>query len=257
MTAPAPITTWCDVTVPWVPFRRALCAVLPHASKNVDLPALNRVRILVRPDRVYVVASDRWTMALALVEPLVPAADEHAIDLHPEEIRKILAVFPERKDDLDYTLRLIASPEQLEISDISGMVDGERLAVQLMPESDDFPNVLSTLARYTHFEPVESSRPSFPLEFLVRFKAALKCWDESSIRLAMTGLNSGLIFVGENFIGFIIGIAQSEATDRDRAAWAICLTDDLPPAAALAGVVDITHFTTEADPDPTTEGDPQ
>lgn len=256
MTSPAPITTVCDLSVPWVPFRRALCAVLPHASKDAGLPALTRVRIVARPDRVYVVATDRFTMALSLVEPLVPPDEEHAIDLHPEEVRKILAVFPERKDELDYTLRLIASPEQLEVRDVSGMVDGERLAVHRMTESDDFPNVLGFLARYTHFEPVESSRPAFPLEFLVRFKAALKCWDESRIRLSMTGPSSGLVMVGEHFVGVVTGVNDCDGIDVDRAAWAICLADDLPPASRLAGVVDITDLTTEIDPDPT-EGDPQ
>ncbi|WP_206474708.1 hypothetical protein [Dietzia sp. KRD202] len=256
MTAAVPITTVCDLTVPWVPFRRALCAVLPHAAKDKEdsIPALIRVRIYARPDRVYVAASDRFTVALALVETLVPPTEEHHLDLHPEEVRKILAVFPERKDELDYTLRLVASPEQLEIRDISGMVDGERLAVNLLPAADDFPDLPRALARYTHRDPVDSSRPAWPLEFLTRFKAALKCWDESRVRLSMIGLSHGLVIVGEHFIGAITGADAAEEIDTDRAAWAICLADDLPPLDRMAGVIDITNWTTEAD-QADTEGD--
>lgn len=256
MSAPVSITTVCDLTVPWVPFRRALCAVLPHAAKDREdsIASLVRVRIYARPDRVYVAASDRFTVALALVEALVPPDEEHHLDLHPDEVRKILAVFPERKDELDYTLQLVASPEQLEVRDVSGMVDGERLAVNLLTVSDDFPNLPRTLARYAHRDPAEASRPAFPLEFLARFKPALKCWNESTIRLSMIGLSAGLVLVGEHFVGAVTGVQQSEEIDLDRAAWATCLADDLPPLDRLAGVIDITHLTTEADP-ADTEGD--
>lgn len=258
MTSAVPITTTCDLTVPWVPFRRALCAVLPHAAKDREesLPPLIRVRIYARPDRVYVTATDRFTVALALVEPLVPPDEEHHLDLHPDEVRKILAVFPERKDELDYTLQLVASTEQLEIRDISGMVDGERLAVNLLPVSEDFPDLPRALARYTHYEPVETSQPSFPLEFLTRFKAALKCWDADRVRLSMIGLSSGLVVVGDTFVGAITGVSESDEIEIQRTAWATCLADDLPPAARMADVVDITDLTTEIDPDPT-EGEPQ
>lgn len=258
MTSAVPITTTCDLTVPWVPFRRALCAVLPHAAKDREesLPPLIRVRIYARPDRVYVTATDRFTVALALVEPLVPPAEEHHLDLHPEEVRKILAVFPERKDELDYTLQLVTSTEQLEVRDISGMVDGERLAVNLLPVSEDFPDLPRALARYTHYEPVETSQPSFPLEFLTRFKAALKCWDADRVRLSMIGLSSGLVVVGDTFVGAITGVSEGDEIEMQRTAWATCLADDLPPAARMADVVDITDLTTEIDPDPN-EGDPQ
>lgn len=256
MSGPVSITTTCDLTVPWAPFRRALCAVLPHAAKDREesIQSLIRVRIHARPDRVYVTATDRFTVALALVEPLVPPAEEHHLDLHPEEVRKILAVFPERKEDLDYTLRLVASSEQLEVRDISGMVDGERLSVNLLPASDDYPDLPRALARYSHREPVETAQPSFSLEFLTRFKAALKCWDADRVRLSMIGLSSGLVVVGDTFVGAITGVSEADEIEIQRAAWATCLADDLPPIDRLAGVIDITDLTTEVDP---TEGDRQ
>lgn len=258
MSAPVSITTTCDLTVPWVPFRRALCAVLPHAAKDREesVQSLIRVRIIARPDRVYVTASDRFTVALALVDPLVPPAKEHHLDLHPDEVRKILAVFTERKEELDYTLRLVASREQLEVRDISGMVDGERLAVNLLPDSEDYPDLPRALARYSNREPVEAPQPSFPLEFLTRFKPALKCWDADRVRLSMIGLSSGLVVVGEHFVGAITGVTETDEIESQRAAWADRLADDLPPATRLAGVVDITDLTVELDQDPT-EGDPQ
>lgn len=242
MTAPVPITTVCHVTVPWVPFRRALCAVLPHASKDAESPAVCRVRIYARPDTMYIAATDRFTAALARVDALVPPHEEHHLDLHPEEVRKVLAVFPEVKDDLDYTLQLVASPEQLEIRDISGMVDGERLTVNLLPALEDFPNLPSTFARYTHIEPAYASRPAFPLEWLVRFKAALKCWDESRVRFSMIGLTAALVLVGEHFAGVISGADDSDGIDTDRAAWAEHLDIDLPPAARRDQVVDVSHL---------------
>lgn len=251
-------TDTVDLTVPWVPFRRALCAVLPHAARDKEdsIPQLIRVRIYARPDRVYVAATDRFTIALARVEVLVPPAEEHHLDLHPEEVRKILAVFPERKDDLDYTLHLVASTEQLEVRDVSGMVDGERLAVNLLPPAEDFPDAPRSMAGYTHRDPVETSRPAWPLEFLTRFKPALKCWDQSRVRLSMIGLSTGLVMVGEQFVGAITGVNESESIDLERGQWADVLSTDLPLESRLAGVIDITDLTTEIDTEPT-EGDPQ
>lgn len=247
MTAPVSITTVCDVTVPWVPFRRALCAVLPHASKEAEWPALCRVRIEARPaGGVFVTATDRFTAALAQLEALVPPGEAHHLDLHPDEVRKILAVFREVKDDLDYTLRLVASPEQLEVRDVSGMVDGERLAVNLMPETDDAPNLPALFARWTHVEAAFTSRPALPFEGLSRFKAALKCWDEALVRMSMVGLNAAVVFVGDQFVGYVGGTDTADEIDSRRHQWANALDDDLPPAARRDNPpIDITDWTTD------------
>lgn len=249
MSAALSITTIATATVPWVPFRRALCAVVPHASKDADWPALRRVRIDLRPDgTVLVGATDRFTVAMAHCAAHVAPDERHLLDLAPEEVRKVLAVFPEMKEDLDYTLQLVASTEQLEVRDVSGMVDGERLAVNLLPATDDVPNMAALLSKYLHRDCVEVSRPSWALEYLSRFKAATKCWTDPNIRLSMVGLNSALVFVGDDFVGLASGVDLAGDTDRDRDAWAQVLADDLPPAERMAGVVNITDFTTEITP---------
>lgn len=257
MTAALPITTVASATVPWVPFRRALCAVLPHASKDADWPALRRVRIDLRPDgTVPVGATDRFTVAMAYCAAHVAPDERHLLDLAPDEVRKVLAVFPEMKEDLDYTLHLVASTEQLEVRDVSGMVDGERLAVNLLPATDDVPNLPALMSKYLHRDHVEASRPAWALEFLTRFKAATKCWSDPNVRLSMIGLASALVFVGDDFVGLATGVNLAEDTDRDREIWAGILADDLPPAEHIGVVVDITDFTTELDPDTPTDEEP-
>lgn len=246
MTAPVPITTVVTASVPWVQFRRALCAVLPHASKDADWPALCRVRVEVRPDgAVLISATDRFTAGLARLEAHVPPDETHQLDLHPDEVRKVLAVFREVKEDLDYTLQLVASTEQLEVRDVSGMVDGERLAVNLMPPTDEAPNLPARFSEWAHRQPVDTKRPALPLEAATRFKPALKCYDETLLRMSMIGLNTALIFVGDDFTGFIAGVEVADRTDLSRTSWAAELSDDLPPAARDRTVVDLTDWTTE------------
>lgn len=250
MSAPVSITTTTEVTVPWVLFRQALCAVLPHVAKSKDSSILNRLRIEVRPTgEVYVSATNRFTAALARVEAFIAPTEGRRLDLHGEEVRKILAVFPEVHDEAtDYTLHLVASAEQLEIRDVSGMVDGERLTVNLTAELEDFPDLPRQFARWTHREPVEISRTEFALENFALFRAALKCFGDGVLRMSMVGGHSVLLVIEDVFIGFSSGQDRVEEIDRDRTRWAGVLDVDLPPADRLAGVIDITDWTTEADP---------
>lgn len=258
MTAPVSITTTTESTVPWVEFRQALCAVLPHVAKDKDSIILNRIRIEIRPtSEVLVAATNRFTAGLAIVHAHIAPDEGRRLDLHADEIRKILAVFTEIKDEVgDYTLHLVASDEQLEIRDVSGMVDGERLTVNLLPELEDFPDLPRAFAQWTHRNPVEITRSAFALEHLALFKAALKCFGDGHLSLTMVGLHTALIVVGADFLGYSTGSDRAEEIDRDRAYWAGVLDADLPPAARHAAeVIDITAWTTEADP-ATTEGDP-
>lgn len=250
MSAPVSITTTTEVTVPWVLFRRALCAVLPHVAKTKDSSILNRLRIEIRPTgEVFVSATNRFTAALARVEAFTSPAEGRRLDLHGDEVRKILAVFPEVNDEAtDYTLHLAASPEQLEVRDVSGMVDGERLTVNLTVELEDFPDLPRQFARWTHREPVEISRTAFALDNFSLFKPALKCFGDGVLRMSMVGGNSVLIVIEDVFVGFSSGQDRVEEIDRDRDRWAGVLDVDLPPVDRMAGVINITDWTTEAEP---------
>ncbi|MGN0100732.1 MAG: hypothetical protein ACI39C_07315 [Dietzia sp.] len=250
MNAPAPITTTTELTVPWVLFRQALCAVLPHIAKSKDSIVLNRLRIEVRPTgEVFVSATNRFTAALARIEAFTFPTEGRRLDLHGEEVRKILAVFPEVHDEAtDYTLHLVASADQLEVRDVSGMVDGERVTVNLTAELEDFPDLPRQFARWTHRPPVDISRTAFALENFALFKAALKCFGDGVLSMSLVGGHAVLIVIEDVFIGFASGQDRAEEVDRDRDRWAGVLDADLPPADRLnplEGVVDITDWAVE------------
>lgn len=76
--------------------RQALNAVLPHAAKVAVIPELCHVRLLPGPQNLEVSATDRTTIGFAIVAILDLFDGElDPIDLHVDDVRKVLSVFPE------------------------------------------------------------------------------------------------------------------------------------------------------------------
>ncbi|WP_280317253.1 hypothetical protein [Nocardia wallacei] len=118
--------------------RQALTAVRVHACTDKEQPELHRIRLLVHPQNVAVVATDRFTMALAIAS----VWEDHGIapctvDLLPDDVTKILAIFKAGKesggDDPEFKLRLDIHEQALEITDCSGLIDGRALRVPRIP----------------------------------------------------------------------------------------------------------------------------
>ena len=86
--------------------RRACTAVIPHAHPKDEL--LHRIRITIDRHNITLTATDGWTAGLAIASvwesehDLVPIPDDGVlVDLAPEQIKKILAVFKAPADKGD------------------------------------------------------------------------------------------------------------------------------------------------------------
>lgn len=171
--------TSVSFTVPWVAFRRALCAVLPCADHKGTTPDACRVQIQARTaGRILISATDRFVLGCVAVETLVPPQEDHRVDLSIAAARKVLSVFPEMPEDADYTLHVLVTDEQVEIRDVSGMIDGEHLAVTRIPESEDVFSVPRALARKLAARdlPGDITHAAFALDRFKKFSAATKCY---------------------------------------------------------------------------------
>lgn len=128
-------------------FRRALAAVMPHVPAVKDSIQLSRVRLTPFAHTLELTATDRSTMALALVsieEYYDDAAD--VIDLSIIDVAKILAVFKNPAAGEDVRIRIATTTEELVLTDISGLLEGEALILQRVTAGDTlFPNVRKVL----------------------------------------------------------------------------------------------------------------
>ncbi|MEV6449596.1 hypothetical protein, partial [Amycolatopsis sp. NPDC051716] len=82
-----------SLTVGTADLRQALTAVLPHAGVDKDLPEYNRVRFTIDREHVTVAATDRITMALAIVSIWDSGHEECVVELLPHDAKKLLTVF--------------------------------------------------------------------------------------------------------------------------------------------------------------------
>ncbi|WP_280389266.1 hypothetical protein [Nocardia wallacei] len=189
--------------------RQALTAVRVHACTDKEQPELHRIRLLIHPQNVAVVATDRFTMALAIAS----VWEDHGIapctvDLLPDDVTKILAIFKAGKesgdDSPDYRVRLDIHEQQLEITDCSGLIDGRALRVPRVPS--DSGDVLATapgMISRAHTDAVSIlGDMTVNGDSLARFKQAANAYHAPVTIEARRGLL--LIRCGESFLGLML-----------------------------------------------------
>lgn len=130
-----------DVNTP--DFRAALQAVIPHAaSDSKAMPELRAVAFTVTPHNVYVSATNRISVALAIAsvyqsDGLTGSVEDDIFDLSLETAKELLQLFKSNsnKDEeaIGNALRLTISEDKLTFLDVSGLFPGKLFQV---PRSD-------------------------------------------------------------------------------------------------------------------------
>ena len=128
-----------DVNTP--DFRAALQAVIPHAAAgSKDMPELRAVAFTVTPHNVYVSATNRISVGLAIAsvyqyEGLTGSVEDDIFDLSLETARELLQLFKSAKeeDEIGNALRVTVSEDKLTFLDVSGLFPGKLFQV---PRSD-------------------------------------------------------------------------------------------------------------------------
>lgn len=235
--------------------RAALAAVLPYAAS--DLPAFARVRFWPGEVNLTVAATSGFAAGLAVVSSmgddlsygrdLDEDGDRRFFDLHPDEVKKVLAVHKKRKvsgEDVEQTLLFDVQDETLVTSDISGLFAGdESLSVPLAEDPDHFPDLPGYVGGIVHL--AETDATSYAAEPLGLAGAALSAVVTAAkaygappvLRLVQlaNGRFVGLVSVGESFIGVVTArdIREKFLTEDEEAldAWPAWLAR--LPATAL------------------------
>ncbi|MFD3431127.1 hypothetical protein [Nocardia fluminea] len=224
-----------EIIVGTADLRRALVAVKCHASTDKEDHGTNRVRLLFGRQHLSVIASDRYTAALAVVslwgEEPPGGYTTVSVDLLLDDIAKILTVHKGGKEtgaDLgaspEYLLRLEARAEQLKITDCSGMLDGRSLIVpRLGAEGSPLGSILPRIAEQHAAPEQDIDGIAVNGDMLARFREASRTY---SAAVQFEGRGSRMLFVrcGESFLGLVTARALegdlAERAEEFRDGWA-------------------------------------
>lgn len=217
-----------QITVATADLRRALTAVVPHAATDKEDTTMHRVRLTIGDQNVTVAASNRYSAGLALVSVEEHDGELLDVDLSPQDVKEIRALFTSKNggndEEIGDTLELRTTDDKFRITDTSGLFPGKLLELPRYAVDSNFPN-LRTLALKILSKTGEKSveRLVTTGSLVSLFKAAAQAYSKP-LALEMTGEKSALIVsCGESFLGLLSPARPSDETaaeiDSWRSAW--------------------------------------
>lgn len=207
--------------------RQALRSVAVHASPDKDLPVLQRVRLHITRDNVLVTATNRYTVAVAVVSVWHNAYDDDDVicDLTLAQVPEILAMFRskgEKSDDEgDDDLRIRITDRYLVMTDVAGLFPGKEVTWPRVATEGQFPDVYGLTGRMlTVAGTGKASTLHTSGKLLALFKAAADAYD-APVVLEPTKSDGGAIVVsvGESFVGALMPIKPSDELLAQHATW--------------------------------------
>lgn len=137
-----------SVTVDTWEFRAALASVIPHLDSSADPdPLLCRIRAYVTPDGVVLVATDRFTLAMATASVVEANGELGCFDFGPVDAKEVLALFRPPKEADSPLLRLEHNGSRFRITDASGMFEGKSLKLDGFAAAEKYPDVANIIER--------------------------------------------------------------------------------------------------------------
>ncbi|OZD74865.1 hypothetical protein CH273_25585 [Rhodococcus sp. 05-339-2] len=222
------------ITVGTADLRAALSSVVVHAGNDEHLPTYTRVRLLVDPVNLWVMATDRFSMGQAIVsiwEQVEPG--RATIDVLPEDVKKILSIFKAGKEKADsdapeFQVRIEADDEFVTLIDCAGFVDGRSYKIPRLPTDEQFLDIPKMISRSHHAPPVLLENMAVNGTDLARFAVAANAYVKPLLIESHTGSRALLIRAGESFLGMLLPLNISEETEARNKEWAVAWSSRLP-----------------------------
>lgn len=204
---------------------RAVKAVLPHADKNDEYPALNRLRFTVAGPNLHVHATDRFTAAVALVSILDHHTGETGqFDLTPGDAVELTRMFKPDKNAIDGedVLELTWTDTEVTVTDTAGLFEG-KAATWPMSVDDCYPDVEAYVGRALRVDWTTPEDDALAAAGAF-FKAFATASDVYGATLVLTrcSARSVLVACGESFLGVLSVVPTADGPDDsnlDRRAW--------------------------------------
>lgn len=248
----SPVLSQRMVLLPLRDLRLAVTAVLPHAG---GFDPLDRVRIVPTPDISFVMATNRYSAAIAKVQTL-EAADltgsvvDDGIDLPAKAAGDVLRLFRPPKDEagaLEVRVTRGLDPEHtppseapvvdrdVTVTDMSGLFPGKAYKVPAVPEDGTLPQLPALFQSATGGRPTMPGRMSLSGGILKLFAAADKAYEEPLVLRATRKAGVLQVACGDHFLGVIAprlledDSEETEVYRARQAAWSAVLRDITPP----------------------------
>lgn len=224
-------------------FRKALQAVLPHASTDDNIPSICCVNFTATQDNLHLTATNRYTLAHGIAsvwesDGLTGSPDTDSFTLSPDVAKEILALFKstgkQAEDEMGEALRITVDKENLTFLDVAGLFPGKLLQIP-RSEGEPFPikwanRFLGALAA----EVVVPERIATTGKYLKLFSSAAAAYGEPLVIEPTGEVSQILISCGESFLGILMPV---RATDESELAtqlevWRRGWLDRLPVLAA-------------------------
>lgn len=176
-------------TIPATALRHMLAQIKPHMSSDVTLPILNLVQVECRDDHLYILATDRYTMAIARTP--VAGGEQWTARIPSQDLRTVEVWLKAAAGDIEVT----AEADALSLAGVSGAL---RLSSEAS-EYGEFPNWRKLVSGALESEPTEAvGLTGYDTRFLARWKAAgraLHAW-QAGPRKPLVLTDSDGAFVG-------------------------------------------------------------
>ncbi|MDF2847101.1 MAG: translocase FtsK [Oerskovia sp.] len=225
--------------------RAALQSVIPHASRDKDDPFLRRVRLTPFGVNVEVSATDRSTIALAVVSLLESDGEGEVLDLHPDEITQVLTVFPSPARGEETQLQISTTDAEVTFTDVGGLLDGNSLTLARMTAAETYPNLRGMFVGRLEGADV-TGEAWFQSEHLKRFAAAQRAYGRPLVvDRVPEPARIWRISCGESFLGLLTQVRADEDDLATAKAWREAWIQRLgahPDGARSAGI-DLRHAT--------------
>lgn len=222
------------VTVDLHDLRCALAAVMPHVASMRQAPSLARVRITPQAQNLELSATDRFTIGLGLVsiwEHDDTGGDATVVDLYASDVAKILAVHHEPGKNDDAHVRIATSEDMVTITDVSGLLEGEALALERVSPSEMFPDLRKPFA--TSLRAGHSLKGEFWLNapLMRRFESAQKAYGHPLVFEPTRRGGALVVRCGDSFLGMLSLVRPDEDAQHEANRWADDWSTRIAPGA--------------------------
>jgi hypothetical protein len=203
-------------------FRAALRSVGPHLLDDDDLPMLRRIRVALDGENATLSATNRYTVARAIVSDWEPDGEAGHVDISPEQVGDVLRLFKTSRDGGDEQyLSIEFDDEQVTVTDVSGMFAGKvlkfpRLQDELVP---DLGHMITGVMNRNLEDREPTPRLVINWDKLKLFGAASSAYGQPLVFDVASEVGAILVTCGESFIGALMPIRQDDETTGKLASW--------------------------------------
>ncbi|MET4095134.1 hypothetical protein ABIB51_002060 [Arthrobacter sp. UYCu712] len=202
-------------------FRQALQAVIPHADTDAKLPGLRAVAFTATPNNLYVSATNRVSIALAIASVwestgLTGSIADDAFDLDLDVAKELLQLFrsgsSQPDDEIGQALRIHVEDDKLTFTDISGLFPGKLFQIPRSENEALARNLIPTLIGSILAEKCVPPRLATNARFLKTFAAAGSAYGEPLL-IEPTGSDSSIVIsCGPSFLGLLMPVSSADDT---------------------------------------------